>query len=225
MTESKSKGIWGAIKGAIVEETPEAAPAQGQSAPPPVPVPQSVAPPPQRVSKPEVDQEARKRLEASITKAAPPGYVEIMDTVATLADSIPDEGARFRAALKLAAKRGHSLDDLLGDMDKCIGVLEGKKRQFEEETSHQMEAKVVARQKAISGLDEQIRAKQDQMTALQREVSELSEQRGTEAAAITSETANITAVRESFSAAYEVVYAQLQERRQKVSTYGKTVTT
>lgn len=228
MSSDKKGGLWGAIRSVIVEDVPEPEPARAP-APSPVPVrdlpPAAVHPdhPSLAPVKAVVDQAARQRLEQAIASDAPPGYSEIVDMISTLAESIPDEGSRYRAALKLAAKHGHTVQDLLGDMDKCIGILEGKGRDFQEETKSQVARKVGARQKAVQDMDALIKSKQEQIQSIQQEIAQLSEKRGTEAAAITSETAKIQAVTESFEAVYDAVMDKLVDTRKKIEAYGKAV--
>jgi len=107
------------IKDALVEEVPDPSNgAQASTLPAPPtnpPMMPTTAHPSFAPMKAGVDQAARQRLEQAIAQSAPPGYTEIMDTISELSDSIPDEGSRVRAALKLAKKHGHGADDILGE--------------------------------------------------------------------------------------------------------------
>jgi len=214
--KGEKKSIWASVKGAFVEEVPEGHP----EAPTGTPAPQHVESHPAIIHSVD-DGAARKRLEAAIESSAPPGYVELQDTLSTLADSIPDESARWKAAMKLAAKHGHSVEILLGDFDKCIGILEQKGREFEDETQAQLKRKVGGRQATIESLDTQIKTKHEQIQQLQSDISRLSEQRDAESAALTADEQKITSVKEGFVAAYQVVHAQLTDRRNKLATFGK----
>lgn len=223
---SEKHSFWDSVKGLVVEDVPDkgAQPEAVQPAPSPMAARKTPLPaaPPMVVS-PAIDQAARQRLQSVVAAGAPPGYNEITDLVVTLADSIPDEATRFRAAIKITTKHGYPLDALLGAVDHCIGVLEAQGRAFEEETGRQTAAKVGSRQARISNLSETIRTKQDQISALQQEMVQLERERQTESDAISAETAKINMVSQGFTMAFHDVKTELDTLRSKIDTYGKTV--
>jgi hypothetical protein len=176
------------------------------------------APPPPR---PQVDEAIRQRLEASLLELAPAGYKELLDDLNTLADVIPHEQSRFAAALKLAAKQGHTLDHLIGDLDTCIGVLETKGREFEDEIKRQIDLKVGARQKALQDIDKKITDMHAEVARLQSEIASVSEQRGNEAASITQATTKIEQTRENFRMTFQAVMADITGTKTKILNYGK----
>jgi chromosome segregation ATPase len=218
MSDKKSLfgSIGSAVHGALFDDTPDA----GKS--PPVEdassAPQTPWPPPPSVytAQPShvIDQAVRQKLEASVAESAPPGYVELQDTLASLAEAIPDEFKRWQAALKLTAKHGNTVEALLGDFDKCIGVLEQKDRQFDDETQAQLKRKVGDKKAHIDQLDQQI-------IQLQQQIADLTQQRSQEAATMTQDQQKILSVKESFDAAYQAVHSQLTERRAKLASFGK----
>ncbi len=221
----EKKSVWGFVKSAFVEEV---ASTDGGTTPSPAASRSSVAPPaaasagivPERPTS-APDQAAKERLETLLAGSAPPGYVELHDFLSTLSDSIPDETARWRAALKLAAKRGHNVEALLGDFDKCLGILEEKYRQFDADTREQIKKKIEGRQSAIEALDQQILAKEGLVVQIQAEIKDLAEQRRSESAAKDSSEAKILAVKGGFDSAYRIVHLQVSDNRRRLEAFGK----
>ncbi len=231
MSESKENrpSIWQSIRSMVVEEVPDpvvaSVPVTKSGATmrntpiPTVPVDQALLTP----MKAQADQAARQRLEQAISASAPAGYSDVSDTILTLADSIPDESQRYKAALKLAAKHGHSVSDLLGDFDKCIGVLESKGREFQDEIKSQVEKKVGSRQAKVRTIEGLVSQNQSRIGALHKEIEQLTEQLSTENSAISADTARIQDVNDGFTASYDAVLAQLVDQRKKIELYGKVV--
>lgn len=221
--EKKSGGFFGALKSLVVEETQDGAEKPAATAVPAAsrntPVP--AAPPMPPVPDAAIDKAAREKLESALTIAAPEGYREVTDTLSTLADTIPDERTRYTAMIKLLAKRGMATDHLLEDMDKAIGILEGKSRDFHDELEHQITKKVGGKQQAVADLDHQIEERKAQIAALSSEVDQLTARRNEEASGIEVERQKIAAVQAQFTAAYNAVHAGVKDRRDKLSTYGK----
>src|SRR5690349_20825805 len=99
------------------EEAPSAA-APTQAVAPvssaaPVPASATVTPPedPARIA--ELDKAVREGLLQALEKDGAPLVEELHSTLETLTDAIPDERARFLAALKLMAKKGPTVASIL----------------------------------------------------------------------------------------------------------------
>lgn len=223
MSESASKkGFGSRLWSLVAEEVPEGPQATpAATAPAPVPVaPMAVSiPTPVAV----VDPAIQATLEADLNTAAPEGYREIVNDLVTLAEDITDERARYRAAVRMAGKKGHSLLDLLGDLDKCLGILEAKNTEFAAEVKRQIETKVGARRSAIATREAEITAKTELMGRLQQEIAQLQHDNLLESEQISTETAKITGVGNNFRLAYQAVLANIQSIRNKISTYGEGV--
>jgi len=226
MSEPEKKGIGSRLWSLVTEDVPDKNDAQAPQAPTaPVGVPMSpaVASMPFQVSAPVavIDPVVRKKLEDSISAEAPAGYAEIVNNLVTLSEDIPDERSRYRAAIRLAGKAGHTLDHLLGDLDKCVGILEAKAREFADEVKRQIDTKVGARRTSIAQRESEITSKTQLIVQLQGEIAQLQQANLTESEDIASETAKITGIGNNFNLAYQAVHAAVIEQRNKISTYGK----
>jgi hypothetical protein len=219
---TKKSGLWGFVKGAFVEEVPEGQqasqpPPRGQSSPPPVAHAAPVAHPP-----PTFDQASREKLEAAVVESAPQGYLDFEDFLSTLADSIPDEDSRWRAALKLVSKRGHSPEALLGDFDKCIGILQEKYRQFDAETQEHIKKKVSGRKEKVGSIDSAILLKQEEIAKIQSQIAGLAEERKAEVEAMDASHAKILAVKAGFDSAFRSVHDRIAFRRSKLEQFRQS---
>lgn len=219
-----TKGWLSGLRDLVIEETPDKnASDQPQGTPTSAaPVHVVVAPQPVHVvPAATVDPIMRKKLEEAIAAESPPGYSEITGHLVTLGEDITDEKTLYRSAIKIASKNGHDLAALLGDMDKCIGVLEAKEREFNEEAQRQINTKVGARRGAITKREQEIEAKTAMIAQLQQEIAQLRQDNLAETEVISSETAKITATSNNFNVTYQVVHAALIDQRNKIATYGK----
>ena len=168
----------------------------------------------------ELDRAAKDRLIQVMAEDGAPLVEELSDTLETLADAIPDEGARFKAALKLMVKKGSPIGAVLGDLDKCLGVLDQNFRTFETDTKGQLDQRVGTKVKAVQDIDGLIKAKGDQITALQNEIAELTLKRNEQQAGITVEQQKIAQVQERFGMVYRAIRTQVETQRAKVAQYG-----
>jgi hypothetical protein len=227
MSEPK-KGSWfGGLKSLIVEEVPENGTTPAAPSGQPTVTPASTLPMVASIPTPApvavVDPSVQKKLEEGLAAEAPPGYAEIINNLTALAEDVTEERARYRAAIRMAAKNGHSQVALLGDMDRCIGILEAKNTEFADEVKRQIETKVGARRASIANREAEITAKTELMARLQQEIGQLQQDNLTESEQISSETSKITSIGNNFRFAYQAVLSNIQTIRNKISTYGEGV--
>lgn len=231
MAEAEKKSFLGnfvgSIKSALVEEVPEKreeattvpeVPAARPAPNPALAQRNTPLPPPPAV----IDQTVRNKLAEAVAGSAPPGYAELHANISALAEDMPDENARFRAAVKLAIKKGHSVPALLGDVDKCVGILEAKKAEFEKASSVQVEKNVRSRQTEAGGIEANINAKMFEIERLQREVQEATAKRAQLLLDAENEAWRLEAIKTGFVAAYESVKKEILDLRNKIEAQGKS---
>lgn len=224
-----AKGIWSLLeKVGLAEEAPEP---ETPAAPPHAPKPSSA--PPAVVRAPvnqedqarftEIDKSARDQLSQAMDSADAKLVEELGDTLETLKDAIPDEKARYTAAIKLMVKKGHAVSALLSDLDKCIGVLEEKDREFNAQLKGQFEKRVGAKQTAFATCNEQIKSKNEQIQLLEAEIAHLTVQRDDAQAGISGEQTKLTQVQERFEMAYRALRSEVESQRAKIAQYGSNL--
>lgn len=171
----------------------------------------------------ELQASVQKRLIDVMENDGAPLVEELMGTLETLQDSIPDERACFLAALKLLKKRSITVQSILGDYDKCLGVLEENKRLFEADIQKQVDQRVGAKQRAVADYEKAIQAKNEQIATLQQEIADLVVKKDTEQSAVSVERSKIDQFHGTFNVVYQNVRSAVEQQRVKVSQYGEGV--
>ena len=219
------QGMWGKLKSAFVEDVP--VPAGGDTSqaadtrdtPAPNQALQQrntpLPPPPE-----EVDQTVRQKLEAAVDAGMPDGLRILRETSTTLSESIPDPEVAFRTAVKLAVKQGHKPDDLLGDVDVCVGILDKKKSEFEAAGQRTMRTAVDEREKRAADINNQITEKNRLINQLQLEVEKLSGEERQCMADAAAERHRIGVINRGFVGAYDSVMRNLATLRSKLTAAG-----
>lgn len=209
----------------LVPET-EAPKAQPYTPPPaapgfltsrPVSAPPQVVDPEMAAKLQALDNSAKERLMHVLATDGAPLPEELIEIVETLADTIPDVSARYKTALKLMAKKGHTKEAILANYDKCLAALAANAAEFDKETQAAVQAKVGSKQQNLVHLEGQIRSRQEQIEALQKEIVALHGQLEAEKVAIGEESQKITLVCDRFLALYNVVRAEIEDQQKKVA--------
>lgn len=232
MAKGWLEGLGEAVKGAFVEykEVPDA-PGEEKpavSAPTPSPVgPKATPAPATSVADPglmkTLDESAKKQLLDAIEASGAALVEELTDIIETLKESIDDEGALYKAALKLLGKKGHSTTDLLGDYDKCLGVIEKKDREFEAQLKGQIDKRIGARAREIEGYESQIAAKKAQVDQLQQEIADLAIKKQEAQGSVTEEQQKLELAQDRFTRVYQAIRAEVESQRAKITQYGGKV--
>jgi chromosome segregation ATPase len=225
---SEDKSIFGKIGNMFVRDVEDdpvptnlppvaSAPSAGFS-PPVTPLPPSaMALDPEKAK--QLDAAASAQLSSSVEKASG-SYAEFLANMEVLAEAVPDEGQRLRAAVKMLGKKGVTIARLLNDVDACLGALEEENRTFKLATQDQIDQKVGSKRKAVEQLKASMDAKQAQISALQAEIAALNGQRSTAAADIKAEEDNITVVQDRFSFVFTNMRASLTAQRARIAAQG-----
>lgn len=165
----------------------------------------------------DLDNHAKDRLLKVLANDGAPLCEELSETVETLEDAIPDEAGRYRAAIKLMAKKGHSKEAIVENYNKCLTALAADATTFNTETEEAVQRKVGSRQQQLTSLEGQIKSRQEQIEVLQKEILSIQTQCEAERLAIGDEAQKITLVRDRFFALYNVVRAEIEDQQKKVS--------
>ena len=92
---------------------------------------------------------------------------QFTNTLESLSEAIPEEGIRFRAALKVLAKQnGVTSDQLVGAFNDLLGVLENEASKFKFQVDKQKTTEVDARDAQMQQINAQIEAKNKEIEAL-----------------------------------------------------------
>lgn len=164
----------------------------------------------------QLDDAATAQLSDAMGKVAG-SYAEFSTNMEVLAEAVPDENMRLKAAVKMLGKKGVTVPKILSDVDACLGALESENRTFKAATQEQIDQKVGAKRKAVEQLKTDIAAKQAQITALQNDISALQGKLGTAASEIKAEEDNITVVQDRFSYVFTNMKASLTAQRARIA--------
>lgn len=202
VAKSKGGGVFGFIKDAFVESVPDAG---QQGAPPPAAVPTGPAPSsvfPQRsvtVALTPADSKAKARLEAALVSSMPAVYSAFNEQLSLLAEVIPDENLRVKAALKTSKT---SIEQLTTALDSMAQTLQGAKAEFDKGFEEKKGKTLSLLQAAIATTDATILDREQQIAKLQQEIEGLHSQRLVDAEKVQSEERRLTNIRAGFDAAY-----------------------
>jgi hypothetical protein len=223
---SEQGSVWGRLKNAFVEDVPSA-PDAPAPAPAPTqrntPVPNQalqqrntpLPPPPE-----EVDQAVRQKLEAAVDAGMPEALRSLRETSIMLSESIPDPEVAFKTAVKLSVKHGHKPEDLVGDVDVCVGILDKKKSEFEAAGQKTMRSAVEDRERRAVEINNEITEKNRLVNRLQSEVEKLAEEERQCVADAAAERHRIGVISRGFAGAYDSVRRNLDTLRSKLLASG-----
>lgn len=162
----------------------------------------------------ELDDRARSIIIEALKNDNAPLVEEISDSIDTLAEAIADEGMRFRTALKMFIKQGHSVAVVLSDFDKCLGALDETKRTFESNMKTALDTQVGAKIRAVETLNGEI-------AVLQATLNEKIARRDQEQAGITTEQTKITQGQSRFSVVYTNIRRDIEQKRANIVRFGE----
>lgn len=217
---SKSGGFLGFVKNAFVEDVPDAPKAAPirESGPPPPPVPQtplgdwkmqSAAPP--AVAP---DANALAKLEAKLQATLPPIYVAFMEQYEGLRDVIPDDGMRFKAALKTSKS---SVEQLNGALDTLLNTMQSALSEFDKSFEENKNKVVTNAQQSIAATNGLIQTREQQLVAIQEEIDSLRAKRTNEQERLATEERRLEGIRGGFQAAHAQVVGRLNQQKAHIA--------
>jgi hypothetical protein len=134
---------------------------------------------------------------------------------------VDDEKVRYTAAIKSLIKKGHPVSAICQDVDKCVGVLEDKNREFASQLKAQFDKRVGSKTQTVQTCDAQILAKTAQKEKLNQEIADLAAQKSEAQQGITDEQLKLTQVGERFDMAYKAIRSEVESQRAKIAQYGE----
>jgi hypothetical protein len=215
---AKKPSIFGFLRDAFVEEVPDNKPA-------PAPAPQATkgstpapAAHPQASNGTGPDPQALAKLEAKLQAALPPIYSAFMEQYTQLADVIPDEGMRFKAALKTSHA---SVDQLSAALDQLLAVMDTTFTDFHH-SFEENKAKVVnAAEQGIKATEDLIASREAQLKTIQEELVSLHSKVAADTQKRDSEAAHYDSVRQGFEAAHAQVVSRLNAQKTRIASQPK----
>lgn len=211
MTDTKSTGFLDRIKGAFVENVPET-----HVPTPPAPHVATGVAAPSRVSEVRTaDPEVVKKLEAKLKGNMPNGYVQFLEQFEGLQEVIPDDGMRFKAALKTSKI---TADQVSQALESLTTVLVSAETDFNN-TFDQNRAKAQATtQQSLKATDDLIQSREQQLKAIQDEITSLRAKRTNDVTQSESDIARLETIRAGFEAAYTQVMGRLNDQKARVAS-------
>jgi hypothetical protein len=148
-------------------------------------------------------------LEQALTDSTPKdyGYLQFRTALEKMAKKIPNEGARYAAALAAAEGMGCDAAKITSTAQAALKVLAGEQKQFNDEIDDTQRADA-AKQAEVTDLDTQIHALQVKQTKLNKEL------------AISA--AKIQTDQQDFAATYKQLTNEIKGDIEKVSEYSTT---
>jgi archaellum component FlaC len=213
VSNSKSAGIFDKIMGAFVEETPDAQKAPAAPPPAPVAVPYRAAIP--YSAQPVADPAITAKLEAKLAVAMPAIYAAFIEQYEGLKDFIPDEGTRFKAALK-ASKA--TVEQLSSALDTLVVTMNTAKGEFEKTFDANRSKTLSGAQENIDKLSSAIADREMTVRALTAEIAKLQDDRGAEQQRMATEQHRLDGLRGGFEAAHASVLGRLNEQKARIAS-------
>ena len=223
-------GIWDKVRDTFSEvksdAEPEAQPpatsAVGITSSPGVPARVVAAADPALIA--SLDKSARDQLIAAMEASGAHLVEELIDLLDTMKESITDEAALYKTAIKILMKKGHTLVDVRQDFDKCIGALEAKDREFESQLKGQLDLRVGSKSTTVAACQSQITDKRMEIAKLQSEIVQLTESARVAQDGITAEQAKLNLAQSRFTLSYNALRGEITSKCNKVNQYSESHT-
>jgi hypothetical protein len=161
-------------------------------------------------AKPSDIEAVKNSIEADLNKKLPEAYAAFNALVEGLADVIPDEATRVKAALVSADKQGYKGRDILSAFDTRMTAVDDYESAFKESVKRKITTEVIGLENQAAEADRQTKAKQEEIAQLQAELQEL-------AVARTEAQNNAKAAREKINLGERRVTAALSAIRESIS--------
>jgi len=220
---SNKTGVLGAVRNILFEQVPDEKPEEQPAQAPAGHQPQAPvsgygmpAPSIDPSRAQQLDEAATQQLRTSMS-ACYGSYGEFLSNMEVLADVVPDEGQRMKAAMKMLGKKGVGVAKVLSDVDACLGALESENRSFRDTCQSQVEQRVGSKRKALEQIKADIAAKQNQIAAIQGEIATLQASVLSSALEIKAEEDNIAVVQERFTGVYNNMKSAIAAQRAKIA--------
>lgn len=120
----------------------------------------------------EIDESIKAKFNEALVNASPL-YTELNDTVAMLAEDIPNISSRYKAAIKILGKRGATTATIISAFDSCLQVIDKRRTEFQAAAEKKLQEKVGGRQIEINGCDNVIKTNESNIQTLTAQIESL----------------------------------------------------
>jgi hypothetical protein len=212
-----SMSFLNSLKSLVVEEDDK----NGPQAAPQTPVPSkgSVPPqPPTGTAAPETaDRAMEEQLLQKVVSDAVPAVRDMFAHMSTLIDIVPDEGMRYKAAIKLTLNGGHTLVELENNIDTCLGKLDTHDNEFQAELAVQITKKVESHRGSAKKAQDAIEAARKQIQEIETQIGEYEKTVQSELDTASNQEREILGVRARFAGSLFNVRRTLKDQRNILS--------
>lgn len=215
VTEAKKTNVLGFLKNLVVDEVPEpAAPAATRPSSTPAPARPAAtsfsSTPPSAAADPAILSTLEKKLQNN----CPQPYAAFMEQYEALADIIPDETMRFKAALKASHT---TAEDLVKALDQLIHTMDTAEEEFARTFQENKAKRLGDAEKSIKATDDLITSNEQQIKSIQDTITSLRTKRDTDAGTMEHEVQKFEGIRSGFEAAHGQVVGRLTAQKNRVS--------
>lgn len=175
-----------------------------------------------------IDQSIKSKFQEALAINTPPLYTELNDTVAMLAEDIPNVASRYKAAIKILAKRGATTVQIVTAFDSCIQTVEKKAQEFQAAAAKKIEEKIGGRKNQIqtiesniTAINNQIQNLNAQIVGLQSQIATFNSNRDQLSSEIVKEESSIKLKQERLTAVYNQFHSDLDKQKQALLDYSK----
>ena len=163
---------------------------------------------------PAPDPEILSKLEKKLQNNCPQAYAAFMQQYDDLAEIIPDETMRFKAALKASHT---TAEDLTKALDQLIHVMDTADEEFARTFQENKAKRLGEAEKSLKATDDLITANEQQIKSLGDTILSLKTKRDTDAQAMAHEAERLEGILTGFEAAHNQVVGRLTAQKNRVS--------
>jgi len=168
----------------------------------------------------QVDEDIQNQLLQALEEANIDGYdyFEFRGSLENMKAVIPNEPERFKAAYA-AVSAMVKPERLIETAQYYIDKLDAKKNEFEALCAQMTEQNVTAKENEAQAIDESIAQKQEQITQLNQQISEVQEQKAALLNEAITEKGKIEKVQVNFNMTHKNVVTRIEQDKTKIQTY------
>lgn len=161
------------------------------------------------------DPQVLAKLEAKLAASLPPVYASFLEQYEQLRDVIPDEGMRFKAALKTSKA---TPDQLATAVDQLLQTMQNQATEFAKsfETN---KANIIGQfQSSLKATEDLVDSREQQRKAIDEEIVSLRTKLQTDTERMQNEEHRLDGIRAGFTAAHTQVLDRLNQQKQHIAS-------
>lgn len=164
------------------------------------------------------DPQATAKLEGMLQAALPPVYTAFMGQYEQLQEVIPDDGMRFKAALKTSKT---TPDQLAAAVDQLLQTMQNAAAEFDKGFDANKANKLGQAQASIKATEDLILSKEQQRKAIEEEIISLRNRLGTDSEHMQTEEQRLNGIRAGFMAAHAQILDRLSAQKAHIVSQPK----